>query len=436
MSEILFLSHRIPFPPDRGDKIRSHHILRHLAGLAPVHVATFADDALDFAAAPELARVATSHCLVRRSKPLPLAAAEAIVRAKPISLTAFHSAKLAAYVQEVLRTRPIAAIYVFSGQMGQYVPAEFKGRVIADFVDVDSAKFEAYALRDGGLKGWAEAREARLLRAEEARLAARADVSLLISDEEAALFRTRLSPLPFREGAGGGGSRPTASLSGESPHPNPSPEGAGLEVRTLANGIDSEAFNPAASMPEPQLADMPYPRLIFTGQMDYAPNVDACIRAATRILPLIRTHFPQASFHVVGRNPTERLVALSRAGVHVWGRVAQVQPWLAASDLALVPLEIGRGVQNKVLEAMAMALPVVLTPEAATGIGARDGAEFALAADDAHLAEACVALLQDQSRARAMGTAARRYVVDHASWPAALADLASIAGIEGTRDAA
>jgi sugar transferase (PEP-CTERM/EpsH1 system associated) len=410
VSEILFLSHRIPFPPDRGDKIRSHHILRALAELAPVHVATFADDALDYAAGSDLARATASHCLVHRSKPLALAAAEAMLTGKPISLTAFHSLALAKYVRKLLETRPISTIYVFSGQMGQYVPASFAGRIVADFVDVDSAKFEAYAARDGGLKGWAEQREARLLRAEEARIAARAHVSLLISDEEAALFRSRLAQ-----------------------------GGPGCHVRTLANGIDSAAFNPAGVAPEPQLAQLPFPRLIFTGQMDYAPNIEACLRAAKRIMPLIRRDFPQASFHVVGRNPAERLSALSgREGVHVWGRVPEVQPWLAGADLALVPLEIGRGVQNKVLEAMAMALPVVLTPDAATGIGARDAIEFALAADDAQLAAACVALLRDPARARAMGQAARHYVVSQASWEAALADLPAIAGLAaaGARDVA
>jgi sugar transferase (PEP-CTERM/EpsH1 system associated) len=405
VSEILFLAHRIPFPPDRGDKIRSHHVLRHLAALAPVHVAAFADDGLDFAAEPDLASLAASHCLVRRSKPLPMAAAQAMVAGKPISLTAFHSAALAAYVARTLARRPISTIYVFSGQVGQYVPQGFAGRVIADFVDVDSAKFEAYASRDGGPKGWAERREARLLRGEEARVAELADVSLLISDAEAALFRDRL-PRDLR---------------------------GRCDVRTLGSGIDSDAFDPAACVPEPQLAALPFPRLIFTGQMDYAPNVDACLRAARRILPLIRQHFPEASLHVVGRNPVEALTGLSgRDGVHVWGRVAHVQPWLAAADLALVPLEIARGVQNKVLEAMAMALPTVLTPAAATGIGARDGAEFALASDDAELAATTIALLSDSARARAMGEAARRFVVSQASWPAALAPLAQLAGVVAT----
>ncbi|MEW9856936.1 TIGR03087 family PEP-CTERM/XrtA system glycosyltransferase [Novosphingobium sp. M1R2S20] len=399
MSEILFLAHRIPFPPDRGDKIRSYHILRHLAREAPVHVATFADDVMDGAAEDDLRHLAASYCLVSRTKPLPIAGIEAIATRRPISFTAFRSRRMRRYVEDLLARRPTSLIYVFSGQMGQYVPTHYSGRVVADFVDVDSAKFEAYALRDGGPKGWAEKREATLLRVEEARLARRAETSLLISEEEAALFRSRL-PQEGREQ---------------------------VQVRKLANGIDSTAFDRRCVAQEPQMQSMAFPRLVFTGQMDYAPNVDACLRAAERILPLVRREFPQATFHVVGRSPVDRLRALSgRNGVHVWGRVPDVRPWLAAADLALVPLEIGRGVQNKVLEAMAMALPVVLTPEAATGIGGVDGRDFMLAATDEQLAEACTALLRNPVQASAIAEAARAYVVAHASWEAALGTLSEL----------
>ena len=184
MSEILFLSHRIPFPADRGDKIRSHHILKKLATMAPVHVATFADDALDAAEEVELMSLAASYRLVRRSKPLLLAGLQALLTRKPVSLTAFHDPAIADYVAATLAARNIAAIYVFSGQMGQYVPEDFHGRVIVDFVDVDSAKFDAYAQT----AGWLPMRSVNAARGaaaaccnEEARLAARAEVSLLIS---------------------------------------------------------------------------------------------------------------------------------------------------------------------------------------------------------------------------------------------------------------
>lgn len=396
---ILFLAHRMPFPPDRGDKIRSHHVLRRLAGLAPVHVATFADDQRDLDEEAELAALARSYWLAERTRPLALAGCEALLRREPVSLSAFRDPVLAAYVTQVLAEYPVETIYVFSGQMGQYVPEHFPGRVICDFVDVDSAKFEAYALRRGGWRGWIDRREARLLGAEEARIAARARVSLLISDEEAALFRQRL----------------------------PAAQRQVCDVRTLRNGVDTRFYDPGATIAEPRLTQFEGPRLIFTGQMDYAPNIDAALRAIEGIMPRVRAVLPQATFHVVGRNPPAQLLAHSgHGGVHVWGAVEDVRPWLAGADLALVPLDIARGVQNKVLEAMAMGLPVVLTPAAATGIGGQDRLHFSLAESDEELAAAAAAILAHPQQARQLGAAARRFVEEQMSWQAMLEPLGAI----------
>lgn len=401
MGEILFLAHRMPFPPDRGDKIRSSHVLRHLATLAPVHVATFAETDKDLAEEIQLSKLVASHCLVRRTKPVPLAGVEALLKRKPVSLTAFHSERLAAYVRSVLESRPVDTIYVFSGQMGQYIPDDFSGRVVLDFVDVDSAKFDAYAAGGTGPRAWLDAREGRLLRAEEARLARRADVSLLVSDEEAALFTERLSPA----------------------------DRAICDVRPLRNGIDSQRFDPSAVQPEPRLLTHAGPRLIFTGQMDYAPNISAAQRAIERLMPLIRAVVPDATFHVVGRNPPAALLALDGVnGSRVWGEVDDIRTWLAGADLALVPLELARGVQNKVLEAMAMGLPVVLTPSAATGIGASHDQHLMIADDDTALAKTVLDLIGDAALAETIGQQARRFVIEQLSWPATLAPLAAMLG--------
>jgi len=406
MGEILFLSHRIPFPPDRGDKIRSHHVLKALAALAPVHVATFADDADDHRHEGELAGVAVSHCLVQRRKPLPAAAIEALATGRPLSLTAFHSGTIARYVAQVLATRPISAIYVFSGQMAQYVPTGFTGRVVADLVDVDSAKFDAYAERDRGPRAWMERREGRLLAREEARIVAASDATLLISEAEAELLQSRL---PARS----------------------------VQVHAMGNGIDAALFDPAAVLPEPAMLACSGPPLIFTGQMDYAPNVAAATRAIERILPLVRDVCPGATLHVVGRNPPTSLKAQDgRDGVHVWGRVDDIRPWLGAADCALVPLEIARGVQNKVLEAMAMALPVVLTPGAATGIPAEPGRDFLVAQSDAELAAAVISLAADADRLKEMGQAARGWILGHAAWEAALRSLPVHMGVAASDTAA
>jgi polysaccharide biosynthesis protein PslH len=398
-NEVLFLSHRMPFPPDRGDKIRSHHILKRIAGLAPVHVATFADDERDIAEEVELAALVQSYRLVRRVKPLLFAGIQSLIKGLPASLPAFHNPEIASYVTQILKERPIATIYVFSGQMGQYVPEDFAGRVICDFVDVDSAKFEAYAARGSGLHRWVNAREARLLCAEEARLARRADLSLLVSAEEAALFSARLGPDDL----------------------------AASDVRPLKNGIDGRFYDPVAVKPEPRLLASEGPRLIFTGQMNYAPNVAAALRAIDRLMPLIRQTLPKATFHVVGRQPTHALLDRHGTnGCHVWGGVEDIRTWLAAADLALVPLEIARGVQNKVLEAMAMSLPVVLTPAAACGIDGADGQHFVVAEHDEELADRATALLSHPRQARSLGHEARRFVLDEMSWQATLAPLSAM----------
>jgi sugar transferase (PEP-CTERM/EpsH1 system associated) len=406
MGGILFLAHRVPFPPDRGDRIRSHNLLKALARLAPVHVGCFGEG--DAEAERALSAVAASRCVVSRTKPLPLAGVEAVLAGKPVSLTAFHSRKLADWVRETIARHDIAAIVVFSGQMGQYIPADFTGRVVIDLCDVDSAKFGSYA--DNGERVWLNAREARLLAVEEERLGARADATILISEAEAALYRSRLTA-PGR-----------------------------VNVEVIGNGIDAAFFDPAAATPHPVIAGLPGPHFTFTGQMDYRPNEQAALWGIEALMPRLRARFPQAMFHIVGRNPTGKLMAYhGTPGVQVWGEVPDVRPFIAAADAVLAPLLIARGVQNKVLEAMAMAKPVVLTPEAATGIAARDGEDWLVCPPDpAAMCAAIEALLSRPDAPARMGAAARAFVLDHHGWEAMLAPLAGLIGMakEGQRHAA
>lgn len=409
MGETLFLAHRVPFPPNRGDKIRSHHLLKAVAALGPVHVGTFGETEEDMACDAALASVSRSHCLVRRSKALPLAGLEALASGKPVSLTAFDSPRLRAWVRATLAQHPIDRIVVFSGQMGQYVPQGFPGRVLIDLCDVDSAKFEAYAAQHAWPRAVLDRREARLLMREEERLARLADVTVLVTQAEAALLQSRLC------------------------------KGAQADVRALRNGIDTITYDPSHTAPHGALRVAAGPHIVFTGQMDYPPNIAAVDRMAGAIMPAIRAQFPQAQFHVVGRAPTADVRRHDgQGGVTVWGEVPDVKPFLAAADLVVAPLTIARGVQNKVLEAMAMARPVVLSVEAATGIDAHDGEHFAVASDDAGLISRACDLLADPDKAQAMGQAARRYVVEQQGWDAMLAPLADmlLGGKEGHRDAA
>ena len=398
MGDILFLAHRVSFPPNRGDKIRSAHLLKKLAQLAPVHVGCFAENAEDRAAISDVATIAKTHCVPNRSKALAVAGVEAVLSGKPVSLTAFHSKRLERWVKETCAQHPVDTIVIFSGQMGQYVPEGFAGRVVIDLCDVDSAKFESYAA--AGERVWLNAREARLLGAEEERLARRADATILISENEAALFNGRLS------------------------------DPASANVRVIGNGIDAVFFDPANGEQHPELTRENGPHFVFTGQMDYRPNEQACEWVAEQFMPAIRAKHANAQFHIVGRNPTARVTALGEnPGVKVWGEVPDVRPFIASADIVLAPLLIARGVQNKVLEAMAMAKPVMLTPEAATGIAAEDGAHWLLEkANGNAMAKRAAALLADQDAAFELGSAARQFVLDYHGWDAMLAPLAELTG--------
>lgn len=401
MTETLFLAQRIPFPPDRGDKIRTFHELKHLAGLGRVHLACLADDAADAAnlaglreaIGPALGEV---HVEVRQRSKIS-AGARAIVEGRPVSLTLFDSRKLRGFVEHMLASGRIDTIFAFSGQMAQFVPDDLRARFVMDFGDVDSAKFEAYGA-GGGAMAPIHRREGKLLARFERSVAARADVSLFVSDAEAALFRER----------------------------------SGLEiadVRALQNGVDLDYYDPGADFPR---IDGRGPLIVFTGQMDYSPNIDAVRWFAGEVMPML----PGARFAIVGRKPSEAVLRLAGPRTIVTGAVPDVRSWLAAADVVAAPLRIARGIQNKVLEAMAMARPVVASPAAFEGIEAEPGRHLLVAGEAEAQAEAISGLLGDPEQARTLGLAARRRVEQAYRWDARLAPLAGIIGLPRRRAAA
>ncbi|HEX9954940.1 MAG TPA: TIGR03087 family PEP-CTERM/XrtA system glycosyltransferase [Allosphingosinicella sp.] len=399
MNDILFLAHRIPFPPDRGDKIRSFNILKHLSTLATMHLACFADDEADAAHLAGLrdtlgGRLGEAHVEVRRTSRA-AAGARALLSGKPLSLTLFDSGAMRGFVQRVLAQSDIATVFAFSSQMAQFVPAG--ARLVMDFVDMDSAKFEAYAAQGGPLAS-VYRREGRRLFAFERETAARAEVSLFVSEAEAALFAER------------------ADL----------PQG---DIRALHNGVDLDFYRPGAVSP----AGAPKrPLIVFTGQMDYAPNADAVTWFAQQVLPQV----PGAHFAIVGRNPSDAVKRLASERVTVTGEVPDTRFWLEAADVVAAPLRIARGVQNKVLEAMAMARPVVATPAAFEGIEAQPGRDLLVADSAEEQARAIRHLLSDPARAAALGAAARRRVEEVYSWEARLAPLAALVGLPRRKAAA
>jgi len=393
MREILFLAHRVPWPPDRGDKIRSFHILKKLQSIAPVHVGTFADDVRDLECAEgERAGLASMHVELR-DKPNWFSGLEALASRLSISQTAFGSRSMQAWVEQLLASGTISHVFVFSGQMAQYVPAAFDGRFIMDFVDVDSAKFESYAKEGNALMRWVYSRESKKLAQYEAEIATRADMNLLVSEPEAALFRSRTGA---------------------------------AKVAALGNGIDTAFYDPKAAFKKLHPV-FPDPLIVFTGQMDYRPNIEAVSDFARNALPTIRETHPETTFAIVGRNPTPAVVELSAMpGVQVTGAVDDVRSWIAGADVIVAPLRIARGIQNKVLEAMAMAKPVVASTAAAEGIDAVDGEHLLIATNVADEAAKVSALLADTEERLRIGQAARAHVMAHYGWDAQLAPLEAI----------
>lgn len=398
MGDLLFLAHRIPYPPDRGDKIRGFHILKYLSARKRVHLIAFADDPADLKNKGGLARYTGNRSVIWRSKGQATSGVEALFTHRPVSLTAFDNPQIRASVDNLLARHAIDTIFVFSSQMAQYLPPRPRQKIIMDFVDMDSAKFAAYAKSSKGPMGWMLGREARLLLQHEKAIAGRADANLFVSQAEADLFIQR----------------------------------TGAErVHVIENGIDTDQYDPSATF---KRIDAMGRLIVFTGQMDYRPNIEGVTWFVETIMPHIRLAHPDARFAIVGRNPTDAVRALAKQpGVTVTGEVADVRGWLAAASVVVAPLKLARGIQNKVLEGMAMARPVVASTAAATGID--HGDTIKVGSTVGEIAEAVTQLLSDPKKAAELGRAARKQVMERYSWEARLAPLDKILDVRpiGTR---
>lgn len=397
--DLLFLAHRIPYPPDKGDKIRSWNFLSYLSERYSVHLGCFVDDSHDWRRRHELMERCTS-CYFARLRPVlaALHGATGLIDGAPLTPRHYRSPGLREWVDGLFARRPPDRVLVFSSALASYVMGPRRGvtRRIIDFVDIDSDKWRQYATTKPWPASWVYRRESRKLLDFERRVATAFDASLFVSANEAALFR-RLAP--------------------ESAH----------KVFHVGNGVDSEYFSPDRHYEDPFGGQKDI--LVFTGAMDYWPNVDAVCWFANHVLPRIRDRVPAARIVIVGSNPSSVVRRLARlAGVTVTGRVADTRPYLAHAAAVVAPLRVSRGVQNKVLEAMAMAKSVIVTPCALEGISAEPGRDVVMAtADDAFVEKTTEILLGKGPHA--IGTNARARVLDDYRWPASLARLEAL--IEG-----
>ena len=390
METLLFLSHRLPYPPNKGDKVRSYHLLRHLAQRYRVVLGTFIDDPLDWQHVDAVRRwCAEVHieAIVPWSRRIRSLAA--VLSGEALTLPYFRSRTMHQWVKDVVRRERIERAFVYSSPMAQYVLDLPGVRTVVDFVDMDSAKWDDYGRRRPWPVSSLYRREARRLLAFEKLVAARAEASLFVTREEAQL------------------------LSQAAP-------GCANRIVAIENGVDSEYFSPAHGFESPFVASE-HP-IVFTGTMDYWPNVDAVVWFAREVLPQIRRHDARARFHIVGMNPNSQVRALQGDAVSVTGRVDDVRPYLGHARAVVAPLRVARGIQNKVLEAMAMGRPTVVTSACAAVLTVRQGVELETA-DEAFDFAAKVLAVMDPERGDGIGRLARARIVADYAWSSRLARL-------------
>ncbi len=396
MEPLLFLAHRLPYPPNKGDKVRSFHFLRHLASRYRVFLGTFVDDPSDWQHLPAVRSLcAEVHAETIVPWQQRARSATAFLSGEALSVPYFRSRRLAAWAAQTVRRHDVRQAFVYSSPMAQYALGLPRLKTIVDFVDLDSAKWGDYASRRAWPASALYGREARRLFAYERQVAARAQASLFVTEEEARQLRAGAPECAER-------------------------------IVAIRNGVDSDHFSPSHSFASPFL-DGERP-LVFTGAMDYWPNIDAVMWFAREVLPAIRRVQPSVRFYVVGMNPDASVRTLaSDPAVTVTGRVADVRPYLQHAAVVVAPLRVARGIQNKVLEAMAMAKPVVASAACAGALSVRPGIELAVASDAETFAAATLSTLEPPL-AKRMGEQARARVLRDYAWSRSLGQLDELMG--------
>lgn len=414
--KLLFLAHRIPYPPNKGDKIRSYHELRALAKRGhEIHLLAFADEVGDLDYQVDLARLCASVKIIRlRRFWARLRGFLTVLTSRPLSLGYFGSWRMRRLVNRMIERQNFDAIYVYSSVMAQYIPVDWHSRTIVDLVDVDSEKWREYAERTGPPHSWFYAIEAGRLKKFELEIVANFAHSILTTKREAELL-SELDEFTRR-----------------------------ARLRIITNGVDLDYFQPEPSAPNVgKVIRHPFagsseigsrPKLVFTGAMDYYANVEAAEWFVKEVFPLIREQEPQAEFFIVGSNPTVEIKNLAeQPGVLASGTVRDIRPYLMSATVCVVPLRIARGVQNKLLEAMACGKAVVATHEAAAGLRLVHDEQLLLADSPSDFAAAVLEIIRDESLRERLSWNARRFVETEHDWQPVLQKLIDLVESVGQR---
>lgn len=383
---VLYLTHRVPFPPDKGDRIRNYHVLRQLAARADVWLVALADE-------PVTAETrAVLDALCERVKLVPvgrytqkLRAVRSAVMGGSLSEGAFHSPEVEAILRRWSCESSFSAALVSAGPLAPYLRRNGLDCVpgFVDLVDVDSQKWHDFADASGFSKRLLYRFEARRLRKLERELPTWAAAVSIVSEHEAKVFESF----------------------------------AGAGTATVAtNGVDLEYYRPANEVEQPACA--------FVGALDYLPNVDAAIWFANEVWPVIRAKHPAAEFWLIGRKPTPAVLRLGQlSGIKVVGQVPDVRPHVARAAVVVVPMRLSRGLQNKVLESLAMAKAVVAAPPALAALETVPGTHLLLAKSPTEWADAVDELFASPDRRCELGDAGRRFVEERHHWDRCLQPL-------------
>jgi sugar transferase (PEP-CTERM/EpsH1 system associated) len=380
--KILYIAHRFPYPPNKGEKIRTFHQIQELSKNHTIHLCAFVDDPDDMPHVSALRKFCASVEVVYRvgSAVSYLRAAIGFLSGLPLSISLFRRRALADKVLRNVTAERFDCIIGSSSSMAQYLSLCSNVPKILDFIDVDSEKWRSYAQCRSFPLSFIYRVEAERLARYENEMAQLCDHCLLVSEEESCILRRRVDGHP---------------------------------VSVISNGVDIEYFVPCGDVRERS-----QPAIVFTGVMDYFPNVDAVRYFCRDIFPLVLRTMPKAQFNIIGRNPARQVRELGNdANVVVTGTVADVRPYLAGASVSVAPFRLARGVQNKILESMAMGVPVVGTTQAFKGIAATEQNGVRISDDPHSFAEHVVTLLQgDMSLRHEAGLQARRFVERHHRW--------------------
>jgi sugar transferase (PEP-CTERM/EpsH1 system associated) len=389
MKRLLYIAHRVPYPPDKGERVRAFHEICSLAKHFRVVLAALAHRRSDF----ESAKPLQEHCeevLLAGAGGLPslVRGGFSLLAGRSVTEGFFRSPALLKKIRASEMREPFDLTLAYCSSM---LPAALATRAparVIDLVDVDSAKWAGYAEAAPWPRQWLYHRESCAVASLERRAVETCNAVLLVSAAEAGAL---------------GATQPN--------------------VHAVANGVDSEFFRPGAVEP----VDVGPAGLVFTGTMDYRPNAEGVEWFVRDVWPEVRKQRPDATFTVVGRNPTpavRRLVA--EPGVRVTGSVPDVRGYLEGASVSVCPLQIARGIQNKILEAMAMGKATVASSPALEGIETEVGVEVLRADSPQEWVRRLMELLDDVESRRQMGAAARRLVEQRYTWQARMAPLVSL----------